>query len=72
MEKIRFDYSKLRGRIVEKCGSQKAFADKIGISENTLTNKLMGYTYFNQKDIAAAKAVLDIAPEDISTYFFTF
>lgn len=72
MEKIRFDYSKLRGRIVEKCGSQKAFADKIGISECTLTSKLMGYTYFNQKDITAAKAVLDIAPEDISTYFFTF
>lgn len=71
MEKIRFDYSKLRGRIVEKCGSQKAFADKIGISENTLTNKLMGYTYFNQKDIASAINVLDIDPGEVSSYFFT-
>lgn len=71
MGKIRFDYSKLRGRIVEKCGSQKAFAEKIGISECTMTSKLNGYTYFNQKDIAAAAKVLDIAPGDVSSYFFT-
>lgn len=71
MVKIKFNYSKLRGRIVEKCGSQKAFAGKIGVSECTLTSKMMGYTYFNQKDIAAAIEVLDIAPSEVSSYFFT-
>lgn len=71
MGKIKFDYSKLRGRIVEKCGSQKAFAGKIGISECTLTSKMMGYTYFNQKDIASAINVLDIDPGEVSSYFFT-
>lgn len=71
MGKIRFDYSKLRGRIVEKCGSQKTFAGKIGISECTLTSKMMGYTYFNQKDIISAIKVLDIDPGEVSSYFFT-
>jgi hypothetical protein len=51
MEKIKFNYSKLKGRIIEKCGSQKAFAELLGITEGTLTSKLLGYTYFTQDEI---------------------
>ena len=36
MEKVIFDYSKLLGRIKEKCGSQKEFARVLGISEGTM------------------------------------
>ena len=46
MKKILFDYSKLKGRITEKCGSQKVFAKLMGLSEASLTSKLRGYTFF--------------------------
>ena len=35
-----FDYRKLKGRIIEKYGSQLNFADAYGISENTLSLKM--------------------------------
>lgn len=71
MEKVRFDYSKLRGRIVEKCGTQAAFATEIGISDVAISTKLNGHTYFKQTEIAKAINVLDIAPGDVTSYFFT-
>jgi len=70
MEKIRFDYSKLKGRIVEKCGSQKAFAEKLGIEKSTLSCKLTGRTHFTQAQIFKATEILGIDPENISAYFF--
>ena len=71
MQKIQFDYSKLRGRIVEKCGTQKAFAESLGISEGTLTSKLLGYTYFSQDEVFRTQEILDIDPIKIALYFFT-
>ena len=35
-----YRYDKLRGRIIEKCGSQAKFADKIGLSQNSVSRKL--------------------------------
>ena len=35
MNRITLDYSKLKGRIVEKCGSQKAFAELLGFDSVT-------------------------------------
>lgn len=71
MKKIRFDYSKLRGRIVEKFGTQQAFAMELGLSDVAVSSKLNGHTYFKQTEIAKAINVLDIAPGDVTTYFFT-
>ena len=71
MEKLKFDYSKLKGRITEKCGSQKAFASLLGITEGTLTSKLLGYTYFTQQEIIRAIEILDIEPAEVTLYFFT-
>ena len=34
-----FNYSKLRGRIIEKFGTQGCFARKLGVSERTLSLK---------------------------------
>ena len=34
------DYSKLRGRIVEKYGKYHVFADALGVSTHTLSNRL--------------------------------
>ena len=71
MEKLKFDYSKLKGRIIEKCGTQKAFSSLLGITEGTLTSKLLGYTYFTQQEIIRAVELLDIEPADVNVYFFT-
>jgi transcriptional regulator with XRE-family HTH domain len=71
MEKIKFDYSKLKGRITEKCSTQKAFAELLGITEGTLTSKLQGYTYFTQDEILKAVGLLDIEPNCVDGYFFT-
>ena len=71
MEKLKFNYSKLKGRITEKCGTQRAFAGLLGITECTLTSKLNGYTYFTQSDIMRSIDLLDIDPGDVALYFFT-
>ena len=69
--RIMFDYSKLRGRITEKCGCQKVFAKLLGVSDATLTSKLRGYTYFNQKEIMRSIKLLEIPGGEVSNYFFT-
>lgn len=66
-----FDYNKLRGRIVEKYGTQKQFSKAMRLSQATLTSKLTGLTYFTQAEILKAKMLLDLEPESISSYFFT-
>ena len=71
VEKTKFDYSKLKGRIIEKCGTQKAFAERLGITEGTLTSKMLGYTYFTQDEILRSISALDINPVDTALYFFT-
>ena len=71
MDKVVFDYSKLKGRIVEKCGTQKNFASKLCISEATLTSKLTGNTFFTQNEIVRSQQILDIEPGTLSAYFFT-
>ena len=66
--------SKLRGRIIEKFGSQKAFAKAYGISENSMSKKIQGVTAISLVDIEKMSSpdMLDIAPEDIPVYFFTY
>ena len=71
MEKIIFDYSKLKGRIKEKFGTQKAFSKAIGMQESSLTVKLTGTQYFSQRNIYKIIRVLDIDPRDVTAYFFT-
>ena len=72
MEKIIFDYSKLRGRIVEKFGTQGKFAEKMGWSERTMSLKMSGEVQWRQSDIVQAVELLELEQEDISRYFFTY
>lgn len=65
-----FDYSKLRGRIVEKFDTQRAFAKAIGLSQRSLSLKLQGKLFFRQDEIERAINLLCIKPEDINKYFF--
>lgn len=66
-----FDYSKLRGRIVEKFGSQTSFAKAMDISERTLSLKMSGKRTWKQTEICFAINLLGLSNEDILEYFFT-
>ena len=70
MDREKFDYSKLKGRITEICDSQKVFAERLGVSEGTLVSKLKCNTYFTQNEIFRASEILGISPANIAAYFF--
>ena len=65
-----YDYSKLRGRIVEKFGSISNFVDHLSISRTALNSKLSNKTDISRKDIIEWSNLLDISPGDYSVYFF--
>ncbi len=65
-----FDYRKLRGKIVEKYGSQTEFAKAMGWSERTLSNKINGKIPWKQTDICSAISLLGLSKDDIQAYFF--
>lgn len=67
----KFDYSKLRGKVVEKLNTNKAFADSIGISYPALSARFKGDTPFSQREIAKAIDVLDLTPPEVVECFFT-
>lgn len=64
------DYSKLKGRIIEKCGTLGNFAKKMGISDRSLTLKLSGVREFKHGEIKKACLILDLPLNDIPIYFF--
>lgn len=66
-----FDYNKLRGKIVEKYGSQVEFAKAMKWSERTLSCKMNGKIPWKQTDICAAIKLLELSENDIQEYFFT-
>lgn len=71
MLSVAFDYNKLRGRIVEKYGTQSAFSEAMNMSNGSLTNKLASKSYFSADEIATACELLDVPAAEVSTYFFT-
>lgn len=71
MEKVNYDYSKLRGRIVEKKGNIKKFSNELGVSETSLSNKLNNKTSFTQDEILDSIFILDIDSNKIKDYFFS-
>lgn len=66
-----FNYSKLKGKIVEVFGTQTAFAQEMGWSERTLSLKLNNKRFWKQPEIAKARELLLIGEEEIPVYFFT-
>lgn len=66
-----FDYSKLRGRIVEKYQSQRRFAADFPISERSLSLKLSNQVFFRADEIERCCEMLEISAEEIKSYFFT-
>lgn len=66
-----FDYSKLKGKIVEKYGSQSEFAKAMKWSERTLSQKMNGKVSWKQTDICTAISLLGLSENDVQDYFFT-
>lgn len=68
---MKFNYSKLLGRIRE-CGlTQEELAKTIGISKTTLSAKLNNQFYFNAKEMYSICGVLCFPVNEIGEYFFT-
>lgn len=65
-----FEYRKLRGRVVEKYGTFAKFAEHIGLSTVSVSNKMRGITQFSQDDIIIWCDALDIPIAESGTYFF--
>jgi hypothetical protein len=70
---MKFDHSKLRGRIIEKFGNQAAFARHIGRTESWLSNRINNKVHFDDESIylLCLPKNLDLDANDIPEYFFS-
>ena len=68
---MEYDYSKLKGRMIEMYGSQRDFAKAIKRNDAYVSRYLNGNGKFTQSVMALWIEALDIALTDIGVYFFT-
>ena len=66
-----FDYSRLLGKIKEKCGTQNEFARQMRMSRTSLSKRLNNLIDFTADEMLRACKILDISDTDIPLYFFT-
>ena len=66
---MKFNYWKLRGRIRDTVGTQKALADAMGYSRVTISSKINGKVPWTQADIVNAAEILGIPDDEITDYF---
>lgn len=67
---MEYDYSKLRGRIIEKYGSLGKFTEKVGISKTAMSKKMNGSTQFSQSDVELWCRLLEIDRAEIPDFFY--
>lgn len=67
---MHYTYNKLRGRIIEKYGTQGKFAEKLGVSKNSVSKKMNCQTEFSQEDIIQWSMMLNIQKDEYGEYFF--
>lgn len=67
---MEYNYNKLKGRIVEKCGNQETFASMMDLSPRTISLKLNNKIDWRQSEIMKACEVLEITSNQIKVYFF--
>lgn len=66
-----FNYSKLRGLLVEKNLTTAEFAKIIGIGTTQMSQRFTGATEFKQSEIKKAVEALNIPWDEIDDYFFS-
>jgi len=69
--KYEFDYQKLKGKIVEKTKNQENLANQMGVTKQSLNQKLNNKVAFKQSDIVTISTLLEISKVEIPEYFFT-
>ena len=67
---MKYNYSKLLGRLKEFGLTQERLAKAIGINKSTLTLKLNGRSSFTQEEMDEICKVLDVSNDEIGAYFF--
>ena len=65
-----YDYSKLRGRIVEKYCNVKAFADVLGVSRQSVDAMLHDKVGLTRDKMVIWAELIDIPAKDYLVYFF--
>lgn len=65
-----YDYSKLKGRIIEKFDTYRAFAAALGIAPQYISPKLKGKIDITKAEIINWSELLDIDPSEYGSYFF--
>lgn len=72
MEKIKYDYSKLKGRIKEYFDTQENFANSLNLSATSINNKLneKRSENFTQDEIFYSIQRLNIKPDELIDIFF--
>lgn len=68
---IVFNYSKLRGRIVEKYNTQGKFAEAVGLTDRSVSLKLNNGIGFSQDEIINWCELLNLKSCEIPAYFLT-
>ena len=66
-----YDYSKLRGKIVEVFGTCREFTEAMSMGKTTMSAKLNNKTEWTQDEMIEAMDLLNIPHEDVVSYFFT-
>lgn len=69
-ELMQYNYAKLKGRIIEICGTQQEFAKRMNLSERTVSAKLNNQVSWKQSEILKAVEILMIPEDQIQIYFF--
>lgn len=71
MNDLRFNYSKLKGKIIEKYGTHRDFAKELNMSHVSLSYKLTGKRQFTSSEIYKCAELLQIPLNEIADYFLT-
>lgn len=67
---VKYNYSKLKGRIKELDMTLNGFAERLGIAEQTLYKKFNNQTYFTQEEIDKAMKIIMQPMSKVQLYFF--
>ena len=71
LNKIKYDYAKLRGKIRELYGTESNFACAMQMVPSSLSRRLSNLAEWKGPEVYLACALLGIAPEEVPLYFFT-
>ena len=65
-----YDYSKLRGRLIEKYGTVARFSQFLDVSKSTVSLKLNNKVDISRDDIIKWSKILEISPSDYGAFYF--